>query len=248
MSGRTKAATRVLIVLAGTLVAVVVAEFVTVTTLGRFVAVDAQGRYRIDLLKGDGQWLAIANLSALITFAVLTALVVKIVYWRRPFDRTLVLLGGYAGACIAAGLALLLVYAIGYAGGASSMVGPRASGGAAGLGALSMATLMTSVYVGVFALPSTLPVIIYTESRGVRSPLFHGIAGVVSALVALGVYLAVFLLAGAPPKEIFRSADLVAGWLVLFGAPGVVGGLTYWLIAGRTAGERRTSIATTAAG
>lgn len=248
MSDRAKTATRVLIVLAGTLVAVAVAEFVTATILGQFVAVDAQGRYRIDFLKGDGRWLAIANLSALITFGMLTALVVKIVYWRRPLDRTLVLLGGYAGACIAAALALLLVYAIGYAGGVSSMVGPRASGGAERLGGLSMATLMASVYVGVFALPSTLPVIIYTERKGVRSPLFYGIAGAVSALVALGVYLVVFLLAGAPPKEIFRSAKLLAGWLVLFGVPGLAGGLTYWLIAGRTAGERRTPIGTTAAG
>ena len=243
MPERTKAAARILIVLSGTLVALVVAQFISAMVLALFVTVDAQGRYSIDLLRGDGQWLALSNLASLVTFVLLTVLIVKIVYWRRPLDRMVVIVGGYAGACVAAGLVLFLVfYAIGHASRASPMVGLGASGGFEALGSLYMATVLASIYVGVFALLPTLPVIIYTERKGVRSPLFYGIAGAASALVAIGIYLAVFLLAGAPPSEIFRGASMLVGWLLLFGAPGIVGGLAYWLIAGRTTGERPTSI------
>ena len=227
MPGWPKAAARILVVAAGILGAYVVAELAFLAVLRQFVTPDAQGRYAIDFLKGEGHWLTIANLVSLVVLVLLSVLVLKLVYRHRPIDRPVVILGGYIGACIAAGLALALAYAV--------SPGLRNPGGVDQLGLLYALTGVASMFIGMFALLPALPFLIYTERRSVRSPVFYAVAGVLVAVLSFIAYVTLF---GRGPnavsvKEIVRDSAAI----VLFAPAGLVAGLTYWLISGRSAGR-----------
>lgn len=229
-----QASRRIALVLGGAVVAALLDQLVTALVLGQLGLGSLREGYTIRM--GDTDKMAIASLAGLAAFALAMILIVRTVYRRRPLDRGLVIIGGYAGASLAAGLALLLGFAIGRQLSGSPISALRPS--AADLGLFPMAVIMAAVYIGLLALLPALPVLIYAERNRVRSPLFYAIAGAAAGATALGIYLAAFLLSGAPPREILHSAGLVAGWVALVGGPGLVGGLAYWLIAGRAAGER----------
>jgi hypothetical protein len=231
---RRQATLRVGLVLAGAAVAALADQLVTALVLGQFGRGSLREGYTIRM--GDTDKMAIASLAGLAAFAVTMTLAVKTVYWRRPLDRGLVIIGGYAGASLAAGLALLLTLAFGQQLAGSSTMASRPS--VAGLEMIPMAVVMAGVYIGLLAILPALPVLIYAEHNGVRSSLFYALSGSAAAVAVLSIYLAAFLLSGAPPQEVFHSARLVAGWIALAGVTGLAGGLAYWLIAGRTAGEQ----------
>ncbi|QCI64426.1 hypothetical protein [Phreatobacter stygius] len=242
MPGPTSAAARVTIAVLGILASLALAELVSFRVLGLFLSPNSQGSYTITRTGGEARWLAVANLVSLATSVLLAIGIVKLVYRRRRLDRPLVVLGGYAGACIVAGL-VLLACAAGFASGNLPVSEARPRAGLEDLGSLYLALCLVSVYIGVLALLPAAAIIAYAERRGLRSPLFYGGAGAVAAVTVVGAVLLVLLLAGAPQREVFRGASPLFRLLLLFAAPGLAGGLTYWLIAGRKAGERPPSMA-----
>jgi hypothetical protein len=106
---------------------------------------------------------------------------------------------------------------------------------------------MVSGFVALFALIPTLAVGIYAERNGIRSPAFYAAAGAGIGLCALGLYALVLVLgAGGGIGDTFPSGDAATGFFVFLAATvvavalaGIAGGLTYWAIAGRTAGADR---------
>jgi hypothetical protein len=243
MSERSKATGRVLIVITSALAAIFAAQVVQWLTLAVFIGPDPRGGYTIDYLRGGGFYLAIANFAALAAFAVLTGLIVKVVYRRRPVDRALVIVGGYAGASAAAGLTMSLVYLVGF--GVDPLAGAQGPGGLVAraveqLGMLYMFTLVASAFVVVFALLPALAVILYAERKRLRSAMFYAPSGAAIGIAAAGLYMLLMTLAATQAATWPTASELVHGillWLALFGLPGLVGGLAYWGIAGRRAGQ-----------
>jgi hypothetical protein len=164
---------------------------------------------------------AFAYLVAAATFIALSASTVKAVYWRHPIDRALTIVWAYISACVAAGLALALVYlALSF----RSSLAPTATDAVGYLLLPFMMAIFFAVYIAIFALPAALPTIILTERKGVRSPLTYAATGAMAALIGCAIYVLVVEDAGS----------ITAAWI--FVAPGTVGGLTYWALAGRNAG------------
>jgi hypothetical protein len=106
---------------------------------------------------------------------------------------------------------------------------------------------MVSGFVALLALIPTLAVGIYAERNGIRTPGFYAAAGAGIGLCALGLYgLVLWLGAGGGFGDAFPSGDAAIGLAVFLAAAvvavalaGIAGGLTYWTIAGRTAGSHR---------
>jgi len=87
--------------------------------------------------------------------------------------------------------------------------------------------------VGAVAIFSAALVIVILEAVGMRSFLYYGIGG---ALVALASYYGSDI-----SVQLENTTDVtpVANTLQLAAAAGILGGLAYWLIAGRNAGRWR---------
>lgn len=138
--------------------------------------------------------------------------------------RVLLILGGYVAACVA--FAFVLV--------AFVFTPAEFSGADAGSGRLSMAgfqLLASSIQVLIFAAPLALVATAMAEWRGIGDWIFYALVGLMIAGVG---FLAQYVseLQGAP--TIVNNYALTA-----FMTGGFVAGLVYWLVAGRTADERR---------
>lgn len=85
------------------------------------------------------------------------------------------------------------------------------------------------IFVSGFALVPALVVVLVTEAFSIRSALAYAIGG---GLVGVGCYL------GLVPFDpgTLRFDGIVRRHLEIMTGAGIVGGLVYWLIAGRTAG------------
>jgi hypothetical protein len=92
--------------------------------------------------------------------------------------------------------------------------------------------LSATVICFLTALPAVY-VISLAETYRLRSPAFYAAAGAGVALVPL---VLIFLLYGGSSPERPSSVGAIAGALLMLGVPGVIGGLVYWWVAGRTAG------------
>lgn len=95
---------------------------------------------------------------------------------------------------------------------------------------------------GVTATVAMLPLVIaivLAEAFSIRSLLIYAVAG---AVIVLGAYMAAGL--GAPPVEesIDHAPPAVSREMELAAVAGLVFGMTYWLIAGRSAGRWRASL------
>ena len=105
---------------------------------------------------------------------------------------------------------------------------------------------LVSFLVAMLALVPAALVSLYAERHGKRSPLFYGAAGGVIALAALGIYAAL-LVWNDTSHERFNSTrgafTIIAAVAGFFAVAGVAGGLTYWALAGRTAGTPPTNLA-----
>ena len=95
------------------------------------------------------------------------------------------------------------------------------------------AAFFATSYVGAVAIFPAALVIVILEAVGMRSFLYYGIGG---ALVALASYYGSDI-----SVQLENTTDVtpVGNALQLAAAAGILGGLTYWLIAGRNAGRRR---------
>lgn len=249
-------AVRVLIVVAGSIAALFIADYISLRVLGLFVAPDAQGRYTVDYVKGHGYAVAISTFANAAVLLLFVTLIFRIVYARRPVDRIVVLAGGYATACVAAAAVLIASVAI--------FVYPALSPGSPTSGAITKGALeqfaslvrvilMLGAAIGFFALIPSLPVILRTERKQIRRMSFYAVAGALTGIVSFALYLTLMSsslwwpwLTGAPrtaSPSISASwpeaIRIVLGWFLMFVLPGLGGGLTYWLIAGRRAGAGR---------
>ena len=86
------------------------------------------------------------------------------------------------------------------------------------------------IFVSGFALLPALAVVVLTEALNVRSVLAYAIGG---AVVGLACYL------GLVPfdTDAMRFDGIVRRHLEVVTGAGIVGGLVYWLVAGRNAGR-----------
>ena len=95
------------------------------------------------------------------------------------------------------------------------------------------AAFFATSYVGAVAIFPAALVIVILEAARMRSFLYYGIGG---ALVALASYYGSDI-----SVQLENTTDVtpVANTLQLAAAAGILGGLAYWLIAGRNAGRWR---------
>jgi hypothetical protein len=92
-----------------------------------------------------------------------------------------------------------------------------------------------SSFVGAVAILPALVVIAVAEAMRLRSFLYYGVAGAVVGLAAyFGTDVSVRL-------ENTTDVTPVGHVLQLAAAAGIIGGIVYWMIAGRTAGAWRAS-------
>ena len=97
---------------------------------------------------------------------------------------------------------------------------------------LSITVLFAAWIFIIAALPSAIA-IIYGELRNKRSALYYALCGVVASMLpgGAGLLLLNVSLTGIISKTLMVSAFLIAA--------GLIGGLTYWRLAGREAGAWR---------
>ncbi|MHA6688000.1 hypothetical protein [Mesorhizobium sp. A556] len=100
-------------------------------------------------------------------------------------------------------------------------------------GSLLFSIPFTALFVGYFAFLPSLVVILLGEVLGQRNWLFHALAGAAVGLAVAGLFWQ------APMGEMGRMATDPALSVGLFIGAGIVGGLAYWLCAGRWAGGWR---------
>lgn len=94
-------------------------------------------------------------------------------------------------------------------------------------------TLVGFVFVSGFALIPALVVIVLSEAFAIRAVTFFAAAGaLIGALVIAG-------LGGLHPAQLAVDSFSRRELELMIGA-GIVGGLVYWIIAGRSAGNART--------
>jgi hypothetical protein len=203
---------------AGTVAVAWIASRVFLLVLQLVANRDVRGNYLT-----DGLGVTAAIIAFLAVFMLLIFLLTKALYPRRPVDRVLVVFGGYLGACLGAAFTLTTILWTAAAAGArhTPMLSPTF---------VLPATLYAGVIIGVFTLLPALSFIAVAEWIKVRAPVFYAIAGVAAAILAYVLYLAFLSHPGS-------SIGAVLAGLVFFGLPGLVGGLVYWGIAGRSTGQ-----------
>lgn len=249
-------AIRCLIILGGVIAAALISDYLALRVLGFYVSPDAQGNYTVNYLRGDGHGAAVSTFARAGIFVALLALLLAVLYARRPIDRIVRIAGAYVAASAAAGATLLLcVIVVGAARRGWSYESALASPPAKGLIEQAASTLsavwLATVYVALFALLPALFAIIYTERKGVRSAIFYAAAGAVTGVVSYGLYL-LLLISGSlwsmykawsasgtgllANLSISDMLQFAVTWLLVFAVPGLAAGLAYWSLAGRTAG------------
>lgn len=133
------------------------------------------------------------------------------------------IVGGYLAASLAAGSAVALVLMLWppivylLNGGWPPLPVPPSTATV-----LLAATLGASFFAALYAFIPAALVIAVAEARGLRSAAYYGGAGTVAAIAAICIFS--------------RTLQLPASALLTLGAAGLVGGLVYWRIAGRSAG------------
>lgn len=128
---------------------------------------------------------------------------------------------GFIAASIAAGISLVFL---------TRMVTPpeAAQISDAGFGGWIIgATILFSSLAGYVAFFPAIVIILYSEFTARRGWLFYALAGgAIAAVVPLA--LTVFQGSGEPSETPFLAMGI---------ATGMIGGLTYWIVAGRNAGN-----------
>ena len=138
--------------------------------------------------------------------------------------RLFVILFGFLAACLAAGMIVV-----------GAVLFPELSDLGAGpidQGALDVVLGFGFIFISGFALLPALIIAAITEAFSIRSSLAYAIGG---GLVGLACYL------GLVPfdPDTMRFEGIVQRHLEIMTGAGIVAGLVYWMIAGRTAGAWR---------
>jgi Na+-transporting NADH:ubiquinone oxidoreductase subunit NqrB len=140
------------------------------------------------------------------------------------FGRFALIFVGYVAASLAAS-AFLHVVSLG----ALGFTGEEASRIVAGSVVFSIP--FVALFVAYFAFLPSLPAILLSESFGLRDWLHYAIGGAAIALVIV----AFFIQASDASNDAVRAPRF---WGAMTGG-GMVGGMAYWLVAGRYAGNWR---------
>lgn len=107
-----------------------------------------------------------------------------------------------------------------------------------------VSVIVVALFTAYFAFIPSLPVVLAAEMLGRRDWLFYALGGIAVAAAALGM----LWLASEPISgELSLSEDTAQidpalsdpGFLMFVAAGGIVGGIVYWLVAGRLAGNWR---------
>ena len=138
--------------------------------------------------------------------------------------RLFVVLFGFLAACFVAGMIVV-----------AAIMFPEFSDLGAGpvdLGVLNVVLGFGFIFVSGFALLPAMIVVAITEAFYIRSALVYAVGG---GLVGLACYL------GLVPfdTEQLRFEGIVRRHLEIMTGAGIVAGVIYWMIAGRTAGAWR---------
>lgn len=139
--------------------------------------------------------------------------------------RFAVIIFGYAGAALVAS-AFMHLLLLGSQGVAPDEIPPAIGT------SLIISIPLTALFVAYFAFFPSLAAILLAELLGGRGWLLHALGGMAVAVVALGLFwlTAEHALDDLAASETSRFAAFVMGG-------GMVGGLAYWLLAGRAAGN-----------
>ena len=138
--------------------------------------------------------------------------------------RFALILAGYAVASLAAS-AFLHIVSLG------SLGFTKAEAPAVVMGSVVFSIPFVALFVAYFAFLPSIPAILLAEILGKRDWLYHAISGAVVALVVLG-----FIRGAAETGNDAVTDPRFA--LALIGG-GMCGGIAYWLVAGRLAGNWR---------
>ncbi len=102
------------------------------------------------------------------------------------------------------------------------------------LGAFGMLSLLAATHSAIFAAPFALIAMVIGEWQSIRNPMYFATAGVAIALAGfLAQYSSETGAAGSIANNYAFKAFLTAGF---------AGGLAYWMLAGRAAGDAETEI------
>jgi hypothetical protein len=152
----------------------------------------------------------------------------------RPPGRFATIAGAYTVASVAAGLIMSTLYAVTVA---VTAIGHNAW---SIIMIVPVAVLLTTPFVIVLALVPSSAAIALGEWRGIRSPTYYGGMGALAGLLVILVVVGVLLMSEPAPLST-RAADwqqlvVLLGLGLLFALSGLGAGLTYWRLAGRSAG------------
>lgn len=138
--------------------------------------------------------------------------------------RFAIILLGYLAASLAASafINLIAVGLIGFSADEAPVVAT---------GSIVFSTPFIALFVAYYAFIPSLGAILLAEIIGARDWLFHSLAGALVAIVVIG-----FFWRAAEPGTAITTDPRMA--MALIGA-GLVGGMVYWLVAGRMAGTWR---------
>jgi hypothetical protein len=104
------------------------------------------------------------------------------------------------------------------------------------MGSIIFSIPFVALFVAYYAFIPSVGAILLAEIIGARDWLFHSLAGAVVSIVVIG-----FFWRAAEPGDVIAGDPRTA--MTVIGA-GLVGGMVYWLVAGRTAGDwRRSAVA-----
>ncbi len=97
------------------------------------------------------------------------------------------------------------------------------------LGAFGTLTLLAATHSAIFAAPFALIAAIVGEWQSIRNPMYYAAAGI---LIALGGFAAQY------SSETGTTASIANNYaLKAFLTAGFFGGLSFWIVSGRTAGD-----------
>lgn len=138
--------------------------------------------------------------------------------------RLIVIAFGFLAACLVAGMVIV-----------AAIMFPEFSdlgSGPVDQGAIDIILGFGFIFISGFALLPALIIALVTEAFYIRSALAYAVGG---ALVGLACYL------GLVPfdPETLRFEGIVRRHLEIMTGAGIVAGIVYWMVAGRTAGAWR---------
>jgi hypothetical protein len=157
-----------------------------------------------------------------------------------PVIRILLIAASYLAASLGAGCALSLGMLYLSRSQSGELLRVAAS---PDLNILMVVIAVSSEVIAVLALLPAMPVIVYSERRGVRSFWFYAYAGALIGPMSYLLFVGISTLS-EPNKALGVLAHSLAfpGWGIwlLTAFSGFFAGLIYWLMAGRSAGIQRT--------